>query len=93
MLKTLAGSAWFVYVVEAGDGTLYTGVAKGSVRRRLEEHRRGKGSRYLAGRGPLRLRYQARCADHSAACRREAAIKRWPRSKKLALIAARRHRK
>ena len=60
MLNMPTGSAWFVYVVEAGDGTLYAGVAKGSVRRRIEEHRRGNGSRYLAGRGPLRLRYQAR---------------------------------
>jgi len=81
------GHAWFVYILEAGDGTLYTGVAKNSVRRRLNEHLRGNGSRYLLGRGPLQLRHQESYADQSTACHREAQIKRWSRKKKLALIA------
>ncbi|MBI3087296.1 MAG: GIY-YIG nuclease family protein [Candidatus Omnitrophica bacterium] len=81
------GSLWFVYIVEAADGTLYTGVAKGAVSRRINEHLRGEGSRYLLGRGPLRLRYQEQWTGQSAACRREAQIKRWTRKKKLALIS------
>ena len=75
-----------MYIVEAADGTLYTGVAKGSVSRRINEHLRGQGSRYLLGRGGLRLRHQEAWPDQSAACRREAQIKRWTRKKKLALI-------
>jgi len=81
------GSLWFVYIVEATGGTLYTGVAKGAVSRRINEHLRGEGSRYLLGRGPLQLRHQESYADQSTACRREAQIKRWTRKKKLALIA------
>ena len=81
------GPFWSVYIVEAADGTLYTGVAKGSVSRRINEHLRGQGSRYLLGRGDLRLRHQESWPDQSAACRREAQIKRWTRKKKLALIA------
>ena len=81
------GSVWYVYIVEAAEGTLYTGVAKDAVSRRLKEHLSGQGSQYLSGRGPLRLRYQEQCANQSTACRREAQIKRWTRKKKLALIA------
>ena len=81
------GCLWSVYIVEAADGTLYTGVAKGSASRRINEHLRGQGSRYLWGRGPLRLRHHEQWVDQSAACRREAQIKRWTRKKKLALIA------
>ena len=81
------GFVWYVYIVEAADGTLYTGVAKDAVSRRIQKHLSGQGSQYLLGRGPLRLRYQQPCADQSTACRREAQIKRWTRKKKLALIS------
>ncbi|MEL7544192.1 MAG: GIY-YIG nuclease family protein [Pseudomonadota bacterium] len=51
--------AWFVYIVECADGTLYTGVAT-DVARRLDEHNgagaKGKGARYTATRRPVALR-------------------------------------
>ena len=75
---------WLVYMLRCGDGTLYTGITD-SLPRRLEQHRAGKVAKYTRGRSPLTLVYQEACADHSQALRREIAIKRLPRAKKLEL--------
>ena len=53
--------------------------------KRLAMHRSGRGAKYTRGRGPLTPLYWEPCADASAAYRREYAIKRLPREKKLAL--------
>ena len=37
-------AAWFVYIVECADGTLYTGIAS-DVRRRVSAHNAGTGAR------------------------------------------------
>jgi predicted GIY-YIG superfamily endonuclease len=79
---------WWVYILECGDGTLYTGVTT-DLARRLAAHRAGRGARYTRGRGRLRLRWSAAAASHGEALQREAAIKRLPRVDKLALCAAR----
>ena len=47
---------WYVYILECGDGTLYTGITD-DVLRRLRTHETGKGAKYTRGRGPLKLRY------------------------------------
>lgn len=80
-------SAWFVYVVQCRDGTLYTGISR-DVGARLAKHNAGKGARYTRGRGPVALVHEERKSSQSAALRREAAIKALPRSKKLALAGA-----
>ena len=77
---------WFVYILRCGDGTLYCGISD-DVERRLEAHRAGKGAKYTRGRSPLELVYVEQCADHSQALKREYAIKRLPRKKKLDLMA------
>lgn len=77
--------AWVLYILECGDGTLYTGITD-DLERRLKAHTTGKGAKYTRGRGPLKLRYQESCEDHSAALRREIAIKRLTRTQKMALI-------
>ena len=76
---------WYVYILRCGDGTFYTG-STDDVERRLAVHRSGKGAKYTRGRGPLELVYQEALPDRSSALRREAAIKRLDRRKKLALI-------
>ena len=76
---------WYVYILECGDGTFYTGITD-DVQRRLEVHQSGKGAKYTRGRGPLTLRYQEECESHSHALRREVQIKRLTRQKKLELI-------
>lgn len=77
--------AWFVYILQCGDGSLYTGCTD-DVQRRLAAHRSGKGAKYTRGRLPLDLAYQEEVADRSAALRREASIKKLTRQEKLSLI-------
>ena len=78
-------SNWYLYILRCGDGTLYTGITT-DVEKRLEVHRSGKGAKYTRGRGPLELVYREECGDHSAALKRELAVKRLQRQDKEALI-------
>lgn len=75
---------WVLYILECGDGSLYTGITD-DLRRRLSAHRAGKGAKYTRGRGPLTLRYCEDCQDHPQALRRELQIKKLPRQQKLLL--------
>jgi len=75
---------WYVYILRCADGTLYTGITD-DVERRLAAHRAGKGAKYTRGRGPLELAYTEELPDKSSALKREIAIKRLPRQKKLEL--------
>lgn len=76
---------WTVYILECGDGTLYTGITD-DLLRRLKAHREGRGAKYTRGRGPLTLRYREEAADKGTALKREYAIKRLSRPEKLAMI-------
>ena len=76
---------WFVYILQAADKTLYTGIAR-NVEKRLAEHLSGKGSRYLRGRSPLKLLYKETRLGRSSASRREAQIKNLTREQKLEMI-------
>lgn len=79
---------WYVYIIRCADDTLYTGVTT-DVARRFEEHRTGVGAKYTRTHKAVELVYQEECVSRAAACKREAEIKSWPRSKKCALIRAR----
>jgi putative endonuclease len=79
--------SWQVYIIEADDGTLYTGITT-DLERRFAEHLQGpRGARYFGGRRPVRVIYREAAADRSAACRREAEIKSLNRKAKLKLVA------
>jgi putative endonuclease len=78
---------WIVYILECSDNSLYTGITI-DLKRRLEEHRTGRGAKYTKHRSPLQVRYTEHRRTKSAALTREAAIKSLARSEKLALIAA-----
>lgn len=77
---------WWVYILRCRDDTLYTGISD-DVERRAAMHNAGKGAKYTRGRSPVAVVYREECADHAAALRREAAVKRLTRADKLALIA------
>lgn len=77
---------WCVYILRCKDGTLYTGITD-DLEHRLEAHRAGKGAKYTRGRAPLTLVYREDCADHSAALKREYAVKQLSRAEKLRLCA------
>jgi putative endonuclease len=80
-------SQWYLYMIRAGDGSLYTGVAT-DVTRRLAEHRTGgrRCARYLRGRGPLRLVYKRRLGSLSLALRAERGIKRMRKREKERIV-------
>ncbi len=77
--------SWWVYMVRCADGTLYTGIAA-DVERRAAVHNRGRGAKYTRSRLPVQVVYREEWPSKGAALRREAAIKRLPRRKKLALL-------
>lgn len=81
---------WGVYILECGDGTLYTGMTD-DLPRRLKAHQQGRGAKYTRGRGPLSLRYWCECDDHSQALKLEYRIKRLTRAQKLVLIRTQTH--
>ncbi len=78
-------------MLHCADGTLYTGITT-DVARRLAEHNgeSGQGARYTRSRRPVELAYIEAAANRAEAARREAAIKRLDRARKLALCASRR---
>ena len=79
--------ACFVYILRCGDGSLYTGSTT-DLRRRLAAHNGGRGAKYTRSRLPVTLAYWEEAPDWPAALRREAALKKLSRARKLALIAA-----
>lgn len=78
--------AYFVYILQCEDGSLYTGLTT-DVKRRFAEHKAGTGGAYTRSHGAERLVYAEKKKDRSAASKREAEIKRLSRAEKMALIA------
>ena len=77
---------WFVYILECSDRTLYVGVTN-DVAKRVAAHECGKGARYTRGRAPLVVRHVEEVATRADAQKREAAIRKLSRAKKLALFS------
>jgi putative endonuclease len=78
-------AVWHLYIVECGDGSLYTGVTT-DVDRRVREHQEGTGSRYTRTRPPVVLVHREECGSRSQALTRECAVKSLPRRRKDELI-------
>ena len=76
---------WTVYLLRCRDGSFYTGITN-DLLRRLSRHAAGTASAYTRSRRPVRLVYQERQPSRSAALRREAALRRLPRTAKLAVL-------
>ena len=81
---------WFLYLIRCGaDRSLYTGITT-NVQRRFQEHQRPikRGAKYLRGRGPLSLVFQAPAGeDRSTASQIEHAVKALSKARKEALVA------
>ncbi|MBQ0712551.1 MAG: GIY-YIG nuclease family protein [Porticoccus sp.] len=91
----MSTTPWYVYMIKASDGSLYTGITT-DVDRRFQEHQGGneggklgakKGAKYFQGRKPEKVVYTEQGHDRSSASKREAEIKRLRREQKLALVA------
>jgi len=76
---------FFVYILECGDGTFYTGQTS-RLPERVLEHMQGRGGRYTRGRLPVALVYAEECPTRADAMRRERQIKKMNREQKTELI-------
>ena len=73
-------SCW-VYVLECGDRSYYTGWTN-DLAKRVKAHQSGKGGKYTRSRLPVRFIKKWRAKDRSAAMKREASFKSLNRKEK-----------
>lgn len=76
----------YLYVLECGDGSLYTGYAT-DVESRVKAHQTGKGAKYTKSHQPVSLLAQARFYSKERAMSAEAYFKKLSRDDKDALLA------
>jgi len=77
---------WNVYIIEASDGSYYTGIST-NVERRFDEHSNGKkGAKFFNGKNPVRILYQENNHSRSSASKREAQIKAMTRMQKEKML-------
>jgi putative endonuclease len=79
---------FYCYILECADGTYYTGWTV-NPERRVAVHNKGRGARYTRTRCPVKLVYIEELPDQKSAMKREIAIKRMTRGRKLKLIGGR----
>ncbi len=79
-------SDWFVYIVEAENGHLYTGITTDLDRRFAEHQSKQGGARFFHTSSAKKMVYQEPHPDRSSASKREAAIKKLSRQAKIKLI-------
>lgn len=77
-------SAWYVYLLQCRDGSLYTGIAV-DVDRRYAQHVAGKGARYTRSHPPERVLARFEYPDRASASRAEYSIKQLSAAQKRAL--------
>lgn len=75
----------YTYLLQCADGTLYCGWTN-HLDKRVETHNAGKGAKYTKARRPVVLAYYEEFETKEEAMKREAAIKKLTRKKKLNLI-------
>ena len=76
---------YYVYIMTNHSGTLYTGVTNDLIRR-VDEHKRGKGSSFTGKYRINRLLFYESTNNVHVAIAREKEIKTWRREKKVELI-------
>lgn len=77
--------SWFVYLLRAQNRALYCGITT-DPRRRLAQHKSGRGARFFHSSAAQEMVYIEHCADKSAALRREIAIKQLSKQEKEELV-------
>jgi putative endonuclease len=78
--------AWFLYLLECSDGSIYTGIAT-DVQARFDKHASGAGARYTRSRKPVRVLASFELANRSGASKAEYWVKRLTAVDKRALAA------
>ncbi len=75
----------YIYILECGDKSLYTGWTN-DLERRIKQHSRGRGGRYTRSHLPVRMVYCECFETRQEAMSREYAIKQMSKQEKLELI-------
>lgn len=73
---------WCVYILECLDGSYYTGITN-DLQKRVEAHKSGKGSKYVASRGFCRVIASKEYMGKSDALKAEYKIKQLPKEEKI----------
>jgi len=76
---------YLCYILQCADGTYYTGWTT-DLERRVRQHNAGRAARYTRSRRPVRPVYYESLSNRAAAMKREAALKKFSRRRKLSLI-------
>jgi putative endonuclease len=76
---------YYVYIVRCVDGSFYTGYSM-NVSKRVRQHVRGKGARYLRIHKPEALVYVEELGSRADAMKRERKVKLLSHPKKLKLV-------
>lgn len=76
---------YYLYLLQCADKSIYTGITT-DIARRFSEHKRGLGGSYTRSHAVKKILYSERCGSRSAALKREAEVKSWPRMKKLRFL-------
>jgi len=78
---------YYCYILECADKTYYTGWTT-DPERRLKQHNKGIGARYTRSRLPVKIVYLEPQPDRTTAMKRERAIKRLSRERKMKLMGS-----
>ncbi|CAN7784590.1 GIY-YIG nuclease family protein [Variovorax sp. LjRoot175] len=78
--------SWCLYLLECRGGAMYAGITN-RLAERFAAHQAGKGAKFTRANPPLRILGAKPFPDRSEASKAEYAIKRLPRSRKLAFLA------
>lgn len=84
--RTKKRPAWFLYVIECVDGSLYTGITV-DVEKRFAAHLNGKGARYTRSHSPRRILAVVEYPDRSTASKAEFQVKQLSPEKKREFCA------
>lgn len=76
---------WCLYLIECRNGAWYAGITN-RLATRYAAHEAGRGARYTRANPPVRLLGHRRYANRAEASKAEWAIKKLPRSRKMAFL-------
>lgn len=78
---------FFVYILRTSSNTLYIGQTN-NLKKRIEEHknRKSKSAKYIRYFQSFELVYSEKYQTRKEAMQREVQLKRWPKTKKEALV-------
>lgn len=77
---------WCLYLIECRNGAWYAGITN-DIERRYAMHAAGRGAKFTRAHPPLRLLGTRAYPDRSEAAKAEHAIRKLPKSQKLAFLS------